>query len=554
MTCCHAKFDFVTRTIDIYNKNAREFAETFESCYPTRMYELVHAFFHHEKETIDVGCGSGRDVAYLKKHGYPTIGLDASDEILNEARERHPDCEFRLDTLPSLSTVSPASFGNILASAVLMHLSEGELVTACLRLLEILNPKGRAIISVRGPASQESDKGRLFTPISPSQLAELFESIGGKILLLEKEFEGDKLWHYLVIEKTDLEKRDGIARIQDIIINDNKTASYKLALLRSLCDLARSESQTVIWDPALDFVIVPLERLAISWLRYYWEPVRRDIRQVTSGSPSFAPALKDLFTKYPTSRDAIEAYDSETPDPRVEKVLREIAKTINDQPVRYAGGGNNPVFQRRQTFDIVLTADSWQNQFYSMKGIKVPASIWRDIRLFHHWIEKSLLLEWIELTMETLDPRRTATEIFEAIYNANLTDERSTQKVRDILDHHPKYCIWTGKKLASYHVDHVIPWALWRNNHYWNLLPADSQVNGQKSMFLPYPELLRKNSSIVLDYWTLYQREFGDQFVRQALRALGTSKQEFSLEETFQKLLFVTAQLHNSRGIAYYSP
>lgn len=57
-------------------------------------------------KALDLGCGNGELTASLKKRGYDVIGLDASPELLAEARKNHPDisfingdaCDFTLET------------------------------------------------------------------------------------------------------------------------------------------------------------------------------------------------------------------------------------------------------------------------------------------------------------------------------------------------------------------------------------------------------------------------------------------------------------------------
>lgn len=543
----------MSETIRTYDQNSREFAERYEKALPKKIHELALAFFSEGAKTVDIGCGSGRDVAFLKSKGFDAEGVDVSEGMLSEARRIHPDCVFHKDTLPDLAGLESGTYANLLCNAVLMHLPEAEIVKGLLNLLRVLEVKGRAVISFRGPGNVEEDAGRLFTKITANQAAELLESLGGKVLYLDENRDGEKTWHTIVAEKTGVEKRDGVSKIQEIITNDNKTATYKLALLRSLCDLARSESHTVLWDPELDFVIVPLERLALSWLRYYWEPIRRGVKQTTSRNLAFSASVEALFKEFSNPRDAILNYESTKPNPLVVRAVRNIAQTINDQPVKYAGGGKTPVFVQRGAFSIEWT-DSWRAKWYGLKGIKVPAGMWRDIRRFHHWIEKSLIVEWVEMTSEKLDRARNPAEIFKMIYNVDYADKRTTDRARRILERQDLYCVWTGKKLSSsFHVDHVIPYGLWRNNDWWNLLPASSKVNLDKKMLLPHPEHIRKRADLIVGYWELYQTEFGAQFERQVERALGRAGDRFSLSGTVDQLILVATQLHNSRGVEYYT-
>lgn len=541
------------KTIAIYDQNAGKLAARYEAFTPAKIRSLIQTFFHPASPTVDIGSGSGRDTAFLNSQGYPTIGVEASDGMRAEAERYHPGFTYLKDSLPELSTLESGSFRNLLSNAVLMHLSEADLVKGLLNILRVLEPRGRAVLSFRGPSVPEHDNDRQISLFTPSQVAELLESLGGKVLHLETVVENGVSWHYVVCEKTGLELKDGLSRIQDIITNDTKTATYKLALLRALCDLARTESHTVFWDPAIDHVVVPLERLALSWLRYYWQPIKLGIRQTTKSEVAFAASLRALFEDFSNPRDVILDYESGKPQKKVLAAIRKIADTIDKGPVQYTGGGSTPIFHRRA--QVAFHDDDqgrWKGLWYGLGGIKVPANMWRDIRLFHHWIEKSLIMEWVELTKETIDTSQRASRLFEVFSDVDYADRRDTTEIRKLLGDQPLRCVWTGKKVAKFHVDHVIPYALWRNNDYWNLLPACGSVNSSKSMLLPHPDAIRKNGGLILEYWGRYREKLKDKFESQAVKALGMGRAEFSLEDTLEQLMLVSAQLHCSRGVGYF--
>ena len=43
-------------------------------------------------------------------------------------------------------------------------------------------------------------------------------------------------------------------------------------------------------------------------------------------------------------------------------------------------------------------------------------------------------------------------------------------------------CVWSASRIrSSPHIDHCFPWARWRNNDLWNLLPARGNINLSKS-------------------------------------------------------------------------
>ena len=125
-----------SKTLTHYDTHAREFADVHHRYHtPERTQSLVRTFFRPGDElTVDLGCGSGRDTAWLEGLDYKVIGLDASEGMLNEARARHPGIEFRTATLPEVTELRDGSADNILCSGVLMHLPEEELIPAALSL------------------------------------------------------------------------------------------------------------------------------------------------------------------------------------------------------------------------------------------------------------------------------------------------------------------------------------------------------------------------------------------------------------------------------------
>ena len=58
---------------------------------------LVHEFFPKPPATVlDLGCGAGRTTIGLARGGYTVTGIDLSETLLDEARERYPGLDFRV--------------------------------------------------------------------------------------------------------------------------------------------------------------------------------------------------------------------------------------------------------------------------------------------------------------------------------------------------------------------------------------------------------------------------------------------------------------------------
>ncbi|SDC89722.1 Trans-aconitate methyltransferase [Paenibacillus sp. UNCCL117] len=69
----------------------------FNGEHDNSMAHFIHTLlteFHTGKTVLDVGCGPGREVAYLNQAGYEAVGLDNSEEMLSWARGHAPGSQF----------------------------------------------------------------------------------------------------------------------------------------------------------------------------------------------------------------------------------------------------------------------------------------------------------------------------------------------------------------------------------------------------------------------------------------------------------------------------
>src|SRR5262249_13950476 len=129
-------------TIGAYDAGAASFAKDWHAQpAPTDLHAIVKRFFRPGR-TVDIGCGSGREVAWLAANGYDAVGYDASDALLEQARLRYPRLAFHVAVLPHLAGVPENAFDNVLCETVIMHLRRPQLLDAVRRLLAILKPGG----------------------------------------------------------------------------------------------------------------------------------------------------------------------------------------------------------------------------------------------------------------------------------------------------------------------------------------------------------------------------------------------------------------------------
>ena len=192
------------QTISVYDRSAEQIAEQHKMLVPTRIYQLVNKFFIKGEACADVGCGIGRDSAWLSEQGYPVISIDASEGMLQQARQLNPNAYFIQDSLPLLKKQADSSFTNVLCSAVIMHLADDQIACAVTNLVRITAVDGVLIISFRGTNSKDHrENGKLYSVIKLDKLVSLFTQAGTRLLHGEIDYQGDRdlEWTNIVLKK-----------------------------------------------------------------------------------------------------------------------------------------------------------------------------------------------------------------------------------------------------------------------------------------------------------------------------------------------------------------
>jgi SAM-dependent methyltransferase len=161
--------DRLTRTA--YDNDAAAFARDWhEQPAPIDLQEIVTRFFIKGGSSADIGCGSGREVAWLNANGFPAVGFDASEGLLAEARSRYPDLNFAWAELPALRGIAADSYDNVLCETVIMHLDRTRIAPSVRRMLDIVKPGGIFYLSwrVTEDADQRDKHHRLYAAFDAS--------------------------------------------------------------------------------------------------------------------------------------------------------------------------------------------------------------------------------------------------------------------------------------------------------------------------------------------------------------------------------------------------
>ena len=234
-------------TIDFYNENAEKLADSYETADMKVVHGLLLRFLPERESVLKIGCGSGRDAAFLISRGYDVTAVEAAPKMIEVAQRLHPELAGRIiqATLPfrEPDRLLCRHFGAVVCIGTIIHVPDHDIFEFASQLRDLVAPEGILFLSgsMRNLPSQTSrdDNGRLIIERVPEEIQLLFERLGFQ--LLTRVQNDDALgrpikWYSLVMQKVGQGNSRSVDEIEAIISRDRKDATYKLALLRALCD------------------------------------------------------------------------------------------------------------------------------------------------------------------------------------------------------------------------------------------------------------------------------------------------------------------------------
>lgn len=123
-----------------YNQIAAEFSETRH--FPWEEFDDFLTYYQANSKVLDLGCGNGRLLHFLAKHGYAYyLGVDQSEGLLEHAKKAHPKEDFLLADISKLSKLQD-EFDALFAVASFHHLPRKEQLSTLLKWRSLLKPGG----------------------------------------------------------------------------------------------------------------------------------------------------------------------------------------------------------------------------------------------------------------------------------------------------------------------------------------------------------------------------------------------------------------------------
>ena len=562
----------MSRNISFYSKNAQVLSEQYDSV----PFESVHKDWLNEipKEgfVLDVGAGSGRDARYLAAKGLSVVAAEPASGIRELAKQYNVDSErnsnegvkenpnsapavhWLADSLPDLKSIFAlqTKFDLILLSAVWMHIVPSQRERCIRKLSALLKPNGKIIISLRH--GQSGDE-RVMHPVSADELAKLASQFGLAFKRLSKDRNQDELgrgdvsWETVLLQLPD-DGTGAFPLIRNIAVNDNKSSTYKLALLRSLLRIAEGHPGAVI-EQTDNHVALPMGLVALYWMKLFKPLVDQSQMQQNSGTKTGLGFIKPdgwgQLTYLSVNDFYIGAHfqSSKIAGP-LYKALKDITSTIKNMPVKYTTlpGTNQPVFSvETKRTSQPKSALILNNDFLGSLGtLYVPIHIWESLARYSVWIEPTLINEWANLMSGFQNNKAqgfTKLDYLKALAwdDPARTTARVRKRVDDILSKDDVACCWSGRSIKSkpFAIDHAFPFARWPNNDLWNLLPTKASINANKSDKLPTRHKVSTSRDFITHWWQQAWQQNQEEFFTQANLALPSlSSNNRSFDDVFE--------------------
>ena len=571
-------------SVKFYSENARTLAREYNSLNPDSLHDSWSRCIPDDPGiALDIGAGSGRDANWLAAKGWDVVAVEPCKEFREVVLQNsHANVIWMDDELPELKKLRTAGyrFKLILLSAVWMHVAPSTRARAFRIISELLSPGGILVFTLRHGNNEQENLERGFHAVTSDELKQLAK-LRALAKLIDTRFDDHfkrsyVRWELLVFQLLD-DGTGSLPLLRHIIVNDDKTATYKLGLLRTLIRIAEG-AQGMVLNRTDETVEIPFGLVGLYWLKLYM-PLVLQYKLVQIPGQNLANQTGLGFAKpehFYQLKDRISPFDlriGSTFDEENTRIMigaiKDSCDNIQKMPVKHTIYPGKDKLAENQVFScqkISLRTDnksSWQINKESLSDFGVfiiPTELWDCMGQYACWLEPATINEWVKLMQG-----------YQTLYNDSIYyralewDEgrRDTRPVRSRVQNLQQrgeiiHCVWTDKRLRKDHyaVDHCFPWSRWYNNDLWNLMPANIQANAQKSEKLPSASLMYESKGRIRGWWELayVDSDMKEQFLMQAEAALPLVSDGISdLAVIFEAMMHQRARLKANQQLVEWA-
>lgn len=326
--------------------------------------------------------------------------------------------------------------------------------------------------------------------------------------------------------------------IHKIIERDSKTTTYKYALLRGVIDIIQDNSPYISFSN--ERAIIPTGLLIEKWMIYYYPILqsRTEIPQINGETKlAFSHQLGKLINYYQT-QGGFSAFYNDLKNKGIPtdiqkdfvELARKIRDTLTKMPMKYIGRSISndyySIFEYEYKSPGKYPHIDIEFLIKNFGLFSMPQEYYEAFRFLGSFIsgQDSILFKWAEFSINASRNKLTLEQVVSEVLKSPITERNiaeSKKIYKSILDKEGKvYCVWTGRMISKYDIDHIIPFSVWKNNDLWNLLPSDSRINNLKRDKIPAPEIIEKQKGLILEYWDIIYNNQTQRFQKEIQVAL----------------------------------
>ncbi|MDY6793188.1 MAG: methyltransferase domain-containing protein [Thermodesulfobacteriota bacterium] len=165
---------------DYYQKNYRLYHEKTFAVDPSAFLEPLAERLIAGATVLDVGCGSGRDLLWMKNKGFYVIGLDRASGLVKIARQ-NTGCEVIEGDFATYD-FSVISADAIMLIGALVHVPHDRFSDIFKNIIQSLTDFGKILITLKeGIGARTDEVGRIFYLWQDQKARVLFDSHGYRV-------------------------------------------------------------------------------------------------------------------------------------------------------------------------------------------------------------------------------------------------------------------------------------------------------------------------------------------------------------------------------------
>ncbi|MBT4377058.1 methyltransferase domain-containing protein [archaeon] len=180
--------DHIKKTIDFYDKYAKDYANKVKGMTPTNEFNKFIYMIPKNSRVLDIGCGSGIASELIAQEDHKVTGIDLSYSQVKQSRLEAPSCEFYCMDMRKLE-LDNCIFNGIWNVASLLHLKKEEAGDALNESYRVLKPRGIMYLATKEGKGEGFEKDlrydgeeKYYAYYKQDEINKILEIIGFKVL------------------------------------------------------------------------------------------------------------------------------------------------------------------------------------------------------------------------------------------------------------------------------------------------------------------------------------------------------------------------------------